>query len=150
MNAAIVRSQEADGKPMTPAACNEFMRMLDPDWKYDRHGWYTHIKEHLTSPLITAAQKTKRDGPKILPKSNDEALEMIRDIGMQNVIDNPESIGVDHALRAISEQEKKSKGPENLWVLLSRVQSGEAPETLIGEFQDVTPQLETAQEAEVS
>lgn len=149
LNAAIVRA-EAEGKPMSAAKMLEYMRILDPEFNYDRHGFYKHKADHLTSPLVTAVEKTRRESPKILPKSNDEALEMIRDLGMQNVIDNPESIGVDHALRAISEQEKKSKGPENLWVLLSRVQSGEAPETLIGEFQDVTPQLETAQEAEVS
>lgn len=145
LNAAIIRAEAT--KPMTAAEMLAYMRQLDPDFNYDRHGFYKHKADHLTSPLVTAVEKTRRESPKILPKSNDEALEMVRDLGMQSAIDNPESIGVDHALRAISEMEKKSKGPENLWVLLSRVQSGEAPETLIGEFTEV-PQLETAQEAE--
>lgn len=129
---------------MTAAEMLAYMRVLDPTFNYDRHGFYKHKKDHLTSPLITAVEKTKRESPKILPKSNSEALEMVRDLGMQSAIENPESISVDHALRAISEMEKKSKGPESLWVLLSRVQTGERPEIIMGEYKE----LETAQEAE--
>lgn len=147
LNAAIVRA-EADEKPMTAKDMLAYMRMLDPEFNYDRHGFYKHKSDHLTSPLITAVEKTRRESPKILPKSNSEALEMVRDLGMQSAIDNPESIGVDHALRAIDVMEKKSKGPEALWVLLSRVQGGERPaEIIMGEYKE----LETSepQEAEV-
>lgn len=146
LNAAIVRA-ENDGKPMTAKQMLEYMRVLDPDFNYDRHGFYKHKSDHLTSPLVTAVEKTRRESPKILPKSNSEALEMVRDLGMQSAIDNPESIGVDHALRAISEMEKKSNGPEQFWVMLSRVQGGERPEIIVGEYAEVK-ELETAQEAE--
>ena len=147
LNAAIIRAEAT--KPMTAAEMLAYMRVLDPEFNYDRHGFYKHKQDHLTSPLVTAVEKTKREGQLILPKNNAEALEMVRDLGMKTAIDNPESIGVDHALRAISEMEKKKTGPDNFWVMLSRAQNGEAPELIVGEFKEV-PQLETAQEAEVS
>lgn len=145
INAAIVRA--ANTKPMNAAEMLDYMKMLDPEFKADRHTFYKHQKEHLTSPLVTAVQKTKDSGERILPKSNAEALEMVRDLGMKTAIENPETIGVDHALRAISEMEKKKGGVENLWVMLSRVQSGENPQLVIqGEYKEI----ETKQEVEIS
>lgn len=132
---------------MTAAQMLAYMRMLDPEFNYDRHGFYKHKSDHLTSPLVTAVEKTRRESPKILPKSNTEALEMVRDMGMQSALDNPESIGVDHALRAIDVMEKKTKGPEALWFMLSRVQNGERPELIVGEYKELT--TEEPQEAEV-
>ena len=133
---------------MTAKQMTEYMQQLDPDFRYDRHGWYVHQKEHLTSPLITAVEKTRRESPKILPKSNAEALEMVRDMGMQSAIDHPESIGVDHALRAIDVMEKKKSGPDQFWIMLSRVQAGERPEIVVGEYKEIET-AEVPQEAEV-
>ena len=146
INAAIVRA--AQTKPMNAAEMLKYMQQLDPEFKADRHTFYKHQKEHLTSPLITAVEKTKQSGEMILPKSNAEALEMVRDLGMKTAIENPDTIGVDHALRAISEMEKKKGGADALWIAISRIQGGEAPELIMGEYK----QLETseAQEAEVS
>lgn len=145
INSAIVRA--AATKPLNAAEMLEYMQRLDPEFKADRHTFYKHQKEHLTSPLITAVQKTKQSGEAILPKSNAEALEMVRDLGMKTAIENPETIGVDHALRAISEMEKKKGGVENLWVLLSRVQAGENPQVVIeGEYKE----LETQEAVETS
>lgn len=134
---------------MNATEMQDYMALLDPDFKADRHTYYNHQKKHLTSPLITAAQRAQEEGPKILPKSNAEALEMVRNLGMKTAIEHPETIGVDHALRAISEMEKKAKGPEALWIAISRIQSGEQPELIMGEFKELTTS-EEPQEAEVS
>lgn len=144
INAAIVRA-DADGKPMTANAMIQYMRALDPDFNADRHTMYKHRADHLTSPLVTAVEKTRRESPQILPKNNTEALEMVRDLGMQTVIDNPETVGVDHALRAISEMEKKGRGPQDFWVMLARAQGGERPDQIIvGEYKEI----ETSEEQE--
>lgn len=139
--AAIVRA-ENDGKPMTSTQMQAYMKMLDPDFSADRHVYYTHKKDHLTSPLVTAVQNTRENSPRIVPQSNREAMEMIRDEGMKNVIDHPETIGIDHVLKAVDIMEKRSNGPENLWVLLAEVQSGKRPELLVGEYKEV-PKLES-------
>ena len=122
------------------------MRALDPDFRFDRHVFYTHVADHLTSPLVSVAEKTKREGPRILPKTNDEALQMIRDQGMQNIIEHPEAITIDHTLKAIDTMEKKSSGPDNLWLLLAKVQAGMAPELIMGEYRELETS-ETQEEA---
>lgn len=146
--AAIVRA-EAEGKPMSANDMLKYMRVLDPEFNADRHGFYKHKADHLTSPLVTAVDQIRQSNgvAKIMPKDNQSALTMIRDLGMHTAIEHPESIGVDHALKAITEMEKKSRGPENLWVMISRMQSGESPELIMGEFKELSSDELEVQEA---
>ena len=144
LTGAILRG-EAEGKSMTAADMLKYMRVLDPDFNADRHTFYKHKADHLTSPLVTAAEKTRRESPKILPKDNHTALEMIRDEGMKSLIEHPESITVDHTIKAIAEMEKKSRGPEGLWGMVIALQSGQQPEQIVGDYTEIN-ELETTEE----
>lgn len=143
LNAHIVRS-DADGNKLNATQVLGYMRVLDPGFNCDRHTIYRHIADHLTSPLVTAAQNTKLNGPKILPKTNRESLEMIRDVGMQNIIEHPETITAEHTIRAIDTMEKKSRGPEEIWAFISRVQAGQAPELVVGDWKELETKPEEA------
>lgn len=86
-------------------------------------------KEHVTSPLVTAAQAA-RSNPVIKPRTNKEVLEAIRDIGLQNAIDDPSKITANHAIRAaaiLSEREKT----HNVQIVLAELVQGPPPPMMI-------------------
>lgn len=132
---------EREGKDTFNAArASELAKQIDPDFKFNRQTWYSHL-EHITHPLVTAADAA-RNSPVIVPKTTTGGLEMIRDVGLQNALADPTSITVDHALKAMTELNKKQTGTDNVLVLIAKVMSGEqSADTIVGEWSEV-PALE--------
>lgn len=96
-------------------------------------------KDHVKSPLLTDAE-TARANPVIKPESNKEVLEAIRDIGLKNAMDNPESITPSHALRAAQILAEKEQKTDSVKVMLAKLVTGpsqriESAEIIEGEFQ---------------
>ena len=95
-------------------------------------------KEHVTAPLVTAAEAA-RAHPVIKPKSNREVLEAIRDIGLQNAMDNPSKVTANHAIRAAGILADKEK-TYNVQIVLAELLQGPPPqlaleETIEGEYE---------------
>lgn len=99
-------------------------------------------KQHITHPLITAAEAAQRR-PKIMPKSNQAVLEAIRDIGAARAITNPEEVTVDHAIKAATALQAKESRGDNILVIMAKAVMQDVPEDvqgyLSGETIDVTP-----------
>lgn len=114
----------------------EFAKTLDASFTFTRQTWYSHV-EHITHPLVTAA-RAARNSPVVVPKTTTGALEAIRDIGMKNILDHPEDVTPDHALRAASELNKKQSGTDNVLIVLAKVLSGESSsEAIVGEWREL-------------
>ena len=87
-------------------------------------------KEHLQHPLITDAEKSRRDAP----VSNRAVLEAIRDIGMKKALDDPDAVNVNHALRAAKILQDAEGKQETVLVLLAKAVQGPPPELMEGEY----------------
>ena len=83
-------------------------------------------KEHVTSPLITEAEAARKS-PVLKPTSNQEVLEAIRDIGLQNAMENPERITTNHALRAAAILAEKETKHDQVTVVLAQLLQGPPP-----------------------
>lgn len=101
--------------------------------------FYKH-KQHSTAPLLTDADRARKN-PAIAPKNNKEVLEAIRDIGLQNAIENPEKITANHAIRAASILAEKEKQRDSFVIIMAKSLQGQPPppllesdEVVIGEY----------------
>ena len=92
--------------------------ILDPTFSWSKPTFYDH-KRHITHPLITA-QKAALMNPTIVPQTNRGFLEAVRDIGIRKAIDNPESVTIDHGLKAVSIMESNKKPIENVFILIAK------------------------------
>ena len=128
---------EREGKDVFNAArAAELAQTIDPDFKFNRQTWYSHL-EHITHPLVTAAENAKKS-PVVVPKTNTGVLEAIRDIGMKNAVEHPEDITVDHALKAAAELNKRQTGTDDVIVVFAKIMSGEQPaEIVVGEWSEL-------------
>lgn len=104
-------------------------------------GTFLKHKEHITAPLITAAEDARKNA--LTPRNNRAVLEAIRDIGMRKALDDPDSVKIDHALRAAKILQDAEGKQETVLVLLAKAVQGPTPqpETIEGEYTEV-PQLE--------
>lgn len=100
----------------------------------------TH-KQHITHPLLTAVEHARKK-PVIMPQSNKAVLEAIRDLGMRNAIDNPESVTVDHAIKAASVLESKDTKGDNILVIMAKAVmqdvSDDVKGYIDGEYKELT------------
>jgi len=127
-------------KKFTAAAAQRFAAELEPGYSFDRETWRKH-KAHITHPLVTL-QKQALANPVIVPKTNQGKLEAIADIGIQRALENPETVSVDHALKALGILEQKKDRKENIWVILAKAITGQQAEVndyIEGEFRVVEP-----------
>lgn len=109
------------------------VQSMDPDWRPpSKPTWYAH-KKHITAPIVTATQEAKRN-PVIVPQSSVGALEMIRNLGMRNAVENPETVTVDHALKAATELERSKGSSGGVVMILAKMLAA----------RDETPAIETA------
>lgn len=117
---------------------------MDPEWRVpSKPTWYRH-KEHITAPLITEVEKARRN-PAVVPKTSQGALAMIRDMGMQNAIERPETVTVDHAIKAAAELEKAKGGIRGVVMVLADMLGGAQTPAIDGTWEEV-PQLESQEE----
>jgi hypothetical protein len=106
---------------------------------FSKATFYGH-KGHITSPLLTAVEEARKN-PVIKPTSNRAVLEAIRDIGMNKVMEDPDSVTVNHALRAASILAEKESRQDSVLVVLAKALQG-SPEVAVLEQQSPT-MLET-------
>jgi hypothetical protein len=112
---------------------------VDPTIYWARPTYYAH-KEHITHPLITAVELARKN-PIVVPKTNRGALEMVRDVGMARIANDPSLITPDHVLKSLSIMESSKRPVENLFVVLAKLMvapSGESAEVIVGDFTEVT------------
>lgn len=96
------------------AECAKIMEVFDMTWT--RKTFYKH-RDHVTSPLVNPT-KYARENPVVLPQSNKETLQTIRDLGMERVLSNPEAITIDHTLKAAAELSKLENDKKQQVILL--------------------------------
>jgi hypothetical protein len=100
-------------------------------------GTFLRHKGHVTDPLITAAEAARKN-PVIKPTSNRAVLEMIRDLGMQKAMEDPDAINVNHALKAAKILQDAEGKQETVMVLLAKAVQGPIPELIEGNFKELT------------
>lgn len=94
------------------------------DVKFDRHTYYKH-KEHVNNgaekmqTMVEKARARELEGEK--PKTSRGVLEKIMNLGMENIIENPEIITPDHTLKAAAELQKADNKQEPFLVALAKV-----------------------------
>jgi hypothetical protein len=115
------------------------IREIDPAIWWSRPTFYAH-KEHITHPLVTAADAARKN-PLIVPSTNRGALEMIRDAGMRQIIDNKVVLTPDHTLKAISIMEQSKRPIESIWIVLAKLMNTGSPEqsgeVIVGEYTEM-------------
>lgn len=118
------------------AKARSFAIELDPEFKFTRQTWYSHL-EHITHPLVTAADAA-RSKPVVVPKTNIGGLEMIRDIALTRAAEHPEEVTVDHGLKALSELNRQQRGTDDVLIVFAKVISGDQPaEVIVGEWHEI-------------
>lgn len=136
--------------------------------KYDKaiaDGWsYNTIRELFPNPPAKATHAKHKAHTKVVatkpveatpldlrPRSNKEVLEAIRDLGLRNALENPESITVNQAIRAASVLAEKDKGQENITIIMAKLLQGPTPvleldNTIEGEWSDGPTEIPVLQE----
>lgn len=141
------KNRLAKGEEFNYTKAKDLAGLMDPDYRFpNRRVWYTHTREHLHSPLVTAVERARREA-RDLPKTNREGLELIRDLGLEAAINNPDLVTPDHAIKAMDVMEKKTPGPQSVLMLLAQVQAGRPPEIVQGEYFELETQEEEVQPA---
>lgn len=100
------------------------------DFSANRQTIYKH-REHITSKadkLVAYAERSQAVAPTTV--TNQQFLTAVRDIGMKNVLADPDSITVRDALKAVQLLETQ-KSESNVLILLAQVMTGNAPPTVI-------------------
>lgn len=101
------------------------------DFTFTRQTLYTH-KEHLKAPeekVIEAAGRVRRE--KVIPKTNREFLEAVRDLAISNALDDPDSVTLEHGLKAASILESSKQKQGDITLILAQVVTGHQPDVLV-------------------
>jgi len=120
---------------------NEYVKGLgEPGWI--RQTWYTHKPHAQTAEARVTEAKSLQVTPEravaIRQASNTDFLEAVRDIGYTKAIENPDSVTLEQALKAVSILEgRKSSAADSVKVLVG-IFTGSAPSYIIeGEAREV-------------
>lgn len=106
-------------------------------------------KKHITSPLLTAVEEAQKN-PVIKPTSNRAVLEAIRDIGMKKAMEDPDSVTVNHALRAASILAEKESRHDSVLVVLAKALQGSPAAAMLEQGQPALAlETKTSDRAEV-
>lgn len=132
--AAKLNRMISDGQGYTAA-----MRTLsakDPSVSFSK-GTFLRHKDHVTSALITEAEAA-RAKPVIVPQTNKASLELIRDLGIRKIIEDPSKIGVSQTIRAAQILAESEKKIDKIVVLLAKaVQSDYIPEIVESTYKEI-------------
>ena len=90
--------------------------------------WLRH-KAHVVAGRDRVVQyaRTVREADKLTRVTNTEFLESVRDIGYANVQDDPSSVSLAHALKAVQIMETTKERPRDFLLVIARVLMGESP-----------------------
>jgi hypothetical protein len=117
-------------------------------WAKDKHGFtfnrqtfYSH-KGHITAPedkVIAYADREKRGlQPVIRNATNKQFLEAVRDIGYTQAMNDPESVSLDHALKAAGLLEQSKQKTGDITLVFAQVVTGHSPDVIVeGEAREV-------------
>lgn len=106
----------SDGSGYTNAL--RTLSLKDPSISFSK-GTFLRHKEHVTSALITEAEAA-RSNPVVVPTSNKASLELIRDLGIRKIIEDPSKIGVSQTIRAAQILAESEKNVDKIVVLLAK------------------------------
>lgn len=95
-----------------------------------RQTLYTH-KEHITDTKTTYVDRARKN-PIIKRASNEEFLDAVRDAGFAKVANDPDSVSIGQALKAVQISVNAKKANEGVNIILVGVMTGKA-ETVIEE-----------------
>lgn len=100
---------------------------------FNRQTFYRH-KEHITAPedkVVAYAERARADVPVIRNATNKQFLEAVRDIGYTQAVNDPESVTLEHALKAagLLEQSKQKSG--DITLVFAQVVTGHQPDVVI-------------------
>lgn len=116
------------------------------DFRFNRQTFYNH-KEHLNNPPPVA----EPDGKALVPSphggvtqirktSNREFLETIRDIGYTKATLDPDSVTLEHAMKAASIIEQSKQKQTDIAIVFAQVVTGHTPDVIVeGEAREVEP-----------
>jgi hypothetical protein len=77
--------------------------------------------------------------PVIKNATTDQFLEAIKDIGFRRAQQNPDEVTVDHALKAASILSQKKENGTNVFLLMAKVITGNAPAVVVeGQSEEVS------------
>jgi hypothetical protein len=117
---------------------NDFLRQYG--MQVNRQTIYAH-KDHITHPAdkVVAAAEKARMNPVIKNATTDQFLEAIKDIGFRRAQQNPDEVTVDHALKAASILSQKKENGTNVFLLMAKVITGNAPAVVVeGQSEEVS------------
>lgn len=98
---------------------------------FDRKTFYTH-RDHSQHPADALVTYAERAALQAVPTvTNDEFLTAIRNLGMQNAIQNPESVTVAHALKAVDTLERRRDSSGDLLAALAKIMLGARVEEVV-------------------
>lgn len=108
------------------------------DFTFNRQTFYKHRNEHLASRADRMVQASLAipDGEKIRNTTDEDVLRGIRDLGYASALANPESVTVNHALKAIATLTAAKQQPTNVLIVLARALTTPYAE-IEGEYADL-------------
>lgn len=104
--------------------------------------WYRH-KEHMQSgrDIVVQKAKTVREMDKMTRVTNTDFLEAVRDIGYQNAVENPDTVTLGHALKAVSIMESRKDRGRDFLLVIAQAMTGQLPQldapTEEGEYEEI-------------
>lgn len=102
------------------------------EFRFVRQTFYTHTREHLKSAEDRFVEKAEREIARasrgtVKNASNDDFLQAVIDLGMSKALDAPETVGIDHALKAVSIREARKDRVNSLTLVLAGFITGNKP-----------------------
>jgi len=102
-------------------------------------------KAHITDPMTTLVDQARAD-PAIKRVTVSEFRQALIDIGFQRALADPDSVSIDHALKASAQEDaRKDKHVDVLMVVANRVTERlepPKPEALVGEYKEIPVGIE--------
>lgn len=122
-------------KGWTPRQLNDWLARQIEGWypasKMTVYKHRTHA-QHPQDRLVTAVKRTEQRALQTKPTSSpDEFLHSLVSVGQQRVIDSPDDVTIDHALRAAAELKKSKSQSDGLSALVALLTQRAAPPTVI-------------------
>jgi hypothetical protein len=105
-------------------------------FSFTRQTWYAHVKYHLRAAEDRFVEKANTQLVRtqrglIKDTTNDQFLQAVIDLGLQKALDTPESVTVEHALKAVSIREQRKERVNNLTLVLAQFITGQRPAYIV-------------------
>lgn len=116
-------------------------------WALDKYGFtfnrqtlYSH-RGHITAPedkVVAYAERKRAEVPAIRNATNKQFLEAVRDIGYTQAVNDPESVSLEHALKAAALLEQSKVKTGDITLIFAQVVTGHSPDVVVeGEAREI-------------